>query len=290
MLPSKFLACTVCAVTLFTVACADGTGNALTPTLPSETATANADGTRLKASTPQPGSPRASARTSNLTPQLRLTNASGTYESAELTYDFEVLQGTTQVTLAERVPAATNTATAWIVPAGTLEMNKTYAWRARAVYNGVVGSWSESALFRTPVPSSDGSRGGPVFCAGNSGPEIIACVAAVYPEKLVATSSGDFSDERRKDNMAFIRDRVIETGRCKGMDLGRNFKRGTPVISHDFIAWRRPGHRTTGVDIARGYDAVSSRLQLSWQVWGPPSYGHPFFAPYPEPIDCSGAN
>ena len=26
--------------------------------------------------------------------------------------------------------------------------------------------------------------------------------------------------------MEFIRDRIIETGICKGMNLGRNFKRG----------------------------------------------------------------
>ena len=31
--------------------------------------------------------------------------------------------------------------------------------------------------------------------------------------------------------MAFIRDRIIETGICKGMDLGRNYKRGTSGAS-----------------------------------------------------------
>ena len=84
-------------------------------------------------------------------------------------------------------------------------------------------------------------------CAGSSGPEIIQCVAAAYPEKLEKTSTGDFSDERRKENMAFLRDRIIETGRCKGMDLARNFKRGTPVISYDFIVWRRSGQPDMGV-------------------------------------------
>ena len=95
--------------------------------------------------------------------------------------------------------------------------------------------------------------------------------------------------------MAFIRDRIIETGRCKGLDLGRNFKRGTPVISYDFIVWRRPGHRTAGVDIARGYDATRSKLQLSWQVHGSDTnYGHPFYAAYNVPslvreLDVGGA-
>ena len=61
------------------------------------------------------------------------------------------------------------------------------------------------------------------------------CVGNAYPAYLVRTEQGDYSVERRKANMEFIRDRIIETGLCKGVDLGRNFKRGTPVISHDFI-------------------------------------------------------
>ncbi len=291
MAPTKFLACTVCAVTLFTTACADGTGKALTPTLPSDSPTANLDGTRLKASAPQPSSPRASARVSNLTPLLRLENAAGTYETAALTYDIEVLEGSTRVSLAEGVAPATETATGWTVPANTLKLNKTYGWRARAVFNGVPGSWSETALFRTPVPENDGP--GPVFCAGSSGPEIIRCVANAYPEKLVKTSGGDFSDERRAANMEFIRDRIIETGKCKGMNLGQNFKRGTPVISKDFIVLRSErgkGGRDRGVDIARGYDATSSKLQLSWQVFdADENWGHPFYKDY-GPVDCSGVN
>ena len=69
---SKFVACTVCAVTaLAAVGCADGTGQALIPTLPTVDATAsNADGTKLKASAPQPMSPQSAIRISNLTPQL----------------------------------------------------------------------------------------------------------------------------------------------------------------------------------------------------------------------------
>ena len=51
--------------------------------------------------------------------------------------------------------------------------------------------------------------------------------------------------------MEFIRDRIIETGICKGMDLGRNFKRGTPVLSHDYLVWRQPGQHDRGVDLAQ---------------------------------------
>ncbi len=63
----------------------------------------------------------------------------------------------------------------------------------------------------------------------------------------------------------------------QGLDLGRNFKRGTPVISHDFIVLRAaPGQKDRGVDIASGYDDVDRPLKLTWQVFGPDrDYGHP---------------
>jgi hypothetical protein len=224
---------------------------------------------------------------SSLTPELSVQNASGTYDSITLAYQFEVYESSSLVAQSGTVSASADQ-TSWAVPADTLQVSKTYSWRARAMMGSTPGSWSEMATFRTPVPPPPPSSEspGPVRCAGSTGPEIIECVKDAYPEKLVATSHGDFSDERRADNMAFMRDRIIETGRCKGLDLGRNFKRGTPVISHDFIVWRRPGHRSAGVDIARGYDNNRVRLQLGWQVWGPPSYGHPFYAPYNVPYTC----
>ena len=89
--------------------------------------------------------------------------------------------------------------------------------------------------------------------------------------------------------MAFIRDRIIETGICKGMDLARNFKRGTPVLSHDYLVWRQPGQHDRGVDLASGYDDTSTPLRLTWQVKSGPDYGFPYYAKYP-PVDCSGVN
>ena len=89
--------------------------------------------------------------------------------------------------------------------------------------------------------------------------------------------------------MAFIRDRIIETGLCKGMDLARNFKRGTAVLSYDYLVWRQPGQHDRGVDLASGYDDTSGPLRLTWQVKGAPDYGFPFYAKYP-PVDCSAVN
>jgi hypothetical protein len=49
---------------------------------------------------------------------------------------------------------------------------------------------------------------------------------------------------------------------------------------------RRPGRRTTGVDIARGYDDTKTRLRLGWMEWEGPSYGHPYWAGYNVPFTC----
>jgi len=287
MVLSKFLACTVCVVTLASAGCADGTGTALVPTLPTADVNAsNADGTKLKASAPQTASPRSAIRVANLTPQLTIQNGGGTFTAATLAYEFEVYEGPNLVLKSEApITATTDEQTVWSVPANTLQLNKIYSWHARAIYNGVPGSWSDAAFFRTPLPPP---TDGPVFCPSSAGPSLIACVGAAYPEKLVSTAAGDGSLERRHRNMEFIRDRIIETGKCKGVDLGRNFKRGTPVISHDFIVLRQPGQRDRGVDIASGYDDVNKTLKLTWQVFGPErDYGFPYYANY-GPVDCSG--
>jgi hypothetical protein len=288
----KLAACTLGLATMVAAAgCADGTGQALTPTLPTvETNAANADGTKLKASPPQPLSPRSAIRVSNLTPQLVLQNGAGSFAPVSaLSYVFEVFEvdGSTQTLVAKSDPvAAGNPQTTWDIPSGTLQMNKTYAWRAYGVYSNVQGSLSDGVSFRTPLPPPPpvSAEGGPVPCGGSSGPAIIGCVGAAYPQKLAKVSL-----QARKDNMEFIRDRIIETGICKGMDLGRNFKRGTPVLSHDYLVWRQPGQHDRGVDLASGYDDTSGPLRLTWQVKSGPDYGFPFYSKYP-PVDCSAVN
>jgi hypothetical protein len=281
----KFVACTACAAALVAAAgCAEGTGQALTPTLPTTESTTNADGTKLKASAPQPSAPRASVRVSNLTPQLSIVNAAPNESNtgATLSYQFEISEGSTLIVQSPMVSASTDTSTLWTVPANTLKLNKTYSWRARAFYGDVDGSWSEVATFRTPLPPP---VDGPVSCASSAGAEIVKCVGRAYPAYLVATEQGSNSLERRKANMAFIRDRIIETGLCKGLNLGRNFKRGGPEISFDFIVWR--SDRDRGVDLATGYDELKLPIRLKWQVFGADeNYGYPYYSKYPA-VDCS---
>jgi hypothetical protein len=92
----------------------------------------------------------------------------------------------------------------------------------------------------------------------------VACVESRYPEYLVA----GVSVSRRKANMEFLRDRIIETGICGGMNLAWNMKRGGPEKSVDFLAWH-DGRQRIGVDIGRAYDATDRVLDLVWGVHGP---------------------
>ena len=289
---SKLRACTLCAAVVITAAgCADKSGTPFTPTLPTTTnSAASLDGTALKASAPSPRTPAADAEVANLRPTLTVGNAAGTYDQVSLSYIFQLYEGDTLLRQTDSVTITSET-TAWQVPTNLLAYRKSYRWRARAHSNGLEGPWSAFTSFRTGEPPAVNASPGPVPCAGSDGMSIIRCVAAAYPEKLEKTSGGDFSDERRAANMEFIRDRVIETGKCKGMNLGQNFKRGTPVISKDFIVLRSErgkNGRDRGVDIARGYDATSTRLQLAWLVFdADKNWGHPFYKDY-GPVDCSG--
>ena len=106
-----------------------------------------------------------------------------------------------------------------------------------------------------------------------SGPAVIAYVASKYPEKL----AGGVSREERVRNMEFIRDRVIEIGKCGGLGLGWNLKRGGPEVSVDFITERLADGSVIGHDIAFDYDNASTSLRL---YWGDGS--HPFYKEYPD--------
>jgi hypothetical protein len=67
--------------------------------------------------------------------------------------------------------------------------------------------------------------------------------------------------------MGFLRDRMIEAGKCGGLDLGQNLKRGGPDLSIDFLVERRP-QGDMGIDIAVDYDNTSEPLRLGWSEAG----------------------
>lgn len=110
----------------------------------------------------------------------------------------------------------------------------------------------------------------------SDGPGVIAYVIAKYPDRLAAGVSSD----ERVANMQFLRDRIIEVGKCGGLDLGWNLKRGGPEVSNDFITERTAGG-VIGHDIAFDYDNTDRPLQL---FWGPGDF--PSYKEYPQP-SCS---
>lgn len=135
------------------------------------------------------------------------------------------------------------------------------------VANTCLGTYSGTTfLARSALPGQGPTN--PAACAGSDGDSIVECVAALHPNRLAAGVSHD----TRVANMAFLRDRIIERGRCKGHDLAWNLKRGQGPHSIDALAWRVNG-QVEVVDIGVGYDDTSQPLQLQWLiVAGPPGY------------------
>jgi hypothetical protein len=153
------------------------------------------------------------------------------------------------------------------VPQADLASNLLHYWRARATDSETTSAWAATQTFRTPAaapaptPTPGPKPGG--SCASNNGPAIVSCIAAKYPEYLVA----GISLGQRQANMSFLRDRIIESGKCGGLDLGQNLKRGGPELSIDFLAWRQRGG-DMGVDLGFDYDNTSTPLRLTWQEAG----------------------
>jgi hypothetical protein len=253
---------------------------------------------------PIPSMPNNGAVLNDITPEFRVKAGERSGITAEIEYIVQVANNSSFSSIA----AIFTTKESWpetrIDNGYAFLHDKTYYWRVRAWHTAdgsEFSNWSPTQTFRTPKPpvappppppppddDDDGGGGGgggsnPGACNSNDGDDIAACIEARYPSYLAAR----VSDERRKANMAFLRDRMIEHGRCRGLDLGLNLKRGGPSISYDFLVWRRPGHHDTGVDIARGYDDTSNRLELGWLTYGADrNYGHPYYKAY-GPVNCN---
>jgi hypothetical protein len=117
----------------------------LSPTLPSTSAGAPADGSTLKATTPAPQSPVNDQRlTTNDRPTLTSGSAKATFGDVPLQYRFQLLTSAGALVSESPLLSATN----WLVNRD-LEFNTKYTWRVRAEYQGSVGSWSSAASFLT---------------------------------------------------------------------------------------------------------------------------------------------
>lgn len=145
------------------------------------------------------------------------------------------------------------------------------------VANTCLGTYSGTTFMaRSALPVPGAPTAG--ACAGSDGDSIVECVASQHPSRLAAGVSHD----TRVANMQFLRDRIIERGRCEGLDLAWNLKRGVGPHSIDALAWRVNG-QVEVVDIGVGYDDTSQTLQLQWLVVaGPPGYD-----PYTPAFTCN---
>lgn len=122
--------------------------NAASPTA----ASANADGSTLKATAPTPASPVNGQQPQALEVVLTLNNAAAKYAAGmNPTYRFQVFNaaGTLAYEAAD-VPAGSAGITAHTVTT-TLEGDQAYSWQARAEVGSDVGPWSARANFVAPA-------------------------------------------------------------------------------------------------------------------------------------------
>jgi hypothetical protein len=232
---------------------------------------------------PAPVSPADNERVTTASPTFTVANATFVGPVGPLAYEFQV--GTDQ--------AFTRLLSAGIVSEGAgrtsftsaaLPNGQTLFWRARASDGETASLWTVVEVFHTPAapaptptptPTPPGGGGG--SCASTSGPAIIACIQAKYPDKTAPVSSVG----QRQDNMKFLRDRIIEAGLCGGNTYGWNLKRGGPELSIDVIAWKR-SDGNMGVDIGFDYDNNSTTLRLVWSEVDL----HASYTPYTNAYSC----
>ena len=135
----------------------------------------------------------------------------------------------------------------------------------------------------TPVPATPGTgvESAPqvprVACVSDNPEAVVACVSATYPQHGVSGVSG----HEREENMAFLRDRIIEAGICGGLDLAWNLKRSVGPRSIDALAWRTPTGHVEVVDIGIAYDDPGHPLHLQWAIVAGPS-GYDTYQPRPH--------
>jgi hypothetical protein len=252
---------------------------------------------------PVPSSPSSGSSLSDLTPTFKVKAGNRSGVTGDIEYTLQVANNSTFTSIAATFVQGES----W--PETTFDRNytflhgRTYYWRVRARHttDSELSNWSTGVTFKTPAapaapppppvgsggggggsaPDPDPSPGNSSSCNSSQGSDIVDCIESRYPQYLVA----NVSLSRREENTKFLRNKIIEHAKCKGLDVGLNLKRGGPSISVDFIAWRRSG-RTEGVDVVSGWDDTKRRLSLSWHTYGPPNYGHPFYKDYGS-VSCN---
>ncbi len=260
---------------------------------------------------PAPLSPAAGSTVPDLMPEFKVRAGDRSGVKAPLDYMLQVSNNASFTSITATFVQGETWPETHIGKGYSFLHDRTYYWRVRALHTGdgsEVSNWSATLTFKTPKPPAapppppppspspspapgpgpapappgggGGGGGGGAStgaCGSSDGSAIAECIEARYPSYLAA----GVTVSKRKANMEFLRDRMIEHGKCRGLNLGLNLKRGGPTISADFIVWRRPGHPDMGVDIGTAYDDTSRRLGLSWHTYGASdNYGHPYYREY----------
>jgi hypothetical protein len=269
----RILTAAAAALTLaLAVACSSESPTPISPTNSVVDDGAAPDGSTLAVTAPGPISPASGDELKTREPVFSVTNAqakSGPELTLEYRFDIETEAG--QLVMNSPGVAAGDGSTSWEFP-NFLDQGS-YRWRARAEMGTRFGPWTAFVPFKLTSPSSllpDGPY-------PTSGLEIVRFVQESYPDRGERRQS--LAD--RKEDMAFLRDRIIEIGLCTGQQMGRNLKRGGPDFSIDFLAFKTNG-KTWGVDVAGSYDDTSKRLTLGWHMHAPRA----FFSALPNPEPC----
>ena len=216
-------------------------------------------------SAPTPSSPSSGSTISDLTPTFKVKSGNRSGVTAPIELILQVSNNSAFTSIAATFTQAETWPETTFDPNYSFLHSRTYYWRVRTWHTGDsadLSNWSSTQTFRTPAPpaapapappppttggggtSSGGSSGGSSSggggggggastgaCNSSNGSDIAECIEARYPSYLAA----GVSESRRRSNMEFLRDRMIEHGKCKGLNLGLNLKRGGPTISADFI-------------------------------------------------------
>jgi hypothetical protein len=234
---------------------------------------------------PAPVSPVNNEVVASATPTLRARNATSVGPVGGLAYEFQVA---TDQSFSKLVAAGivNEGAGETRFNSSALTGSLTHYWRVRAGDGESSSGWSATQAFKTPAPPAPAPGPSPVpgdggggSCALPTGPQIIACISTKYASKRAPVGSLS----QRQANMMFLRDRIIEAGKCAGRDYGWNLKRGGPELSIDVIAWKRPDGNM-GVDIGFDYDNIGTELKL---VWGEVDL-NASYTPYTNAFSCGG--
>jgi len=257
-------------------ACSGSGAAALRPTPSLVSSDAAPDGSTLKVTAPTLLSPVGGVLVTDLDPDMVFGHSSPLYvsEAPGLQYEIQVVNEDDEIDYSTILAPSTAAMTSHEIQ-GELRETEPYTWRVRARLGAHVGPWSAAGSFLT-FASPSALPPGPY---PGDGPGVVALVAQTWPEYLVATAT--FGE--RAAQMHFIRDRIIEIGRCGGLDLALNTK-SNGIISDDAITWKFGP--TDGdvevVDIALDWDNNDNDLRIHWAITeGPAGY-----TPLPNPQRC----